>query len=174
VVAPLETTSSRNIQCYIRVRGLGPRHTRLRAVCHAALARAAHHRHHTHRRRGSGHEHLLHSTPQKTRVGALTRFCSGSTKRPVCCPQPSNRGLVQQPAQTPVGHRYDQPGRLRRPTDSDGTSRLTQLAVHPGTQACSDARAPALNRASSSASSRSTAAAKISAIRRLVVCSTSA
>jgi len=27
--------------------------------------------------------------------------------------------------QTPIGHRYDQPGPIRRPTHSDGTSRLT-------------------------------------------------
>src|SRR6476620_9910222 len=30
-----------------------------------------------------------------------------------------------QPAQTPLVHRYDQPGRVRGPTHSDGTSRLT-------------------------------------------------
>jgi len=29
-----------------------------------------------------------------------------------------------QPTQTPFGPHYDQPGRLRRPTHSDGTSRL--------------------------------------------------
>jgi hypothetical protein len=29
------------------------------------------------------------------------------------------------PTQTPLGHRYDEPGRLRRPIHLDGTSRLT-------------------------------------------------
>ena len=85
-------------------------------------------------------EHNLVRSVGRTGVcwdNAAGRIILGHTKSRVLRPIPlADQGGRQarrrrldrtglQPPQTPLGPRYDQPGRLRKPTHSDGTSRLT-------------------------------------------------